>query len=499
MPVQVSYPGVYIQESTSTVHTITPVATSVTAFVGRARRGPVSTPTTITSWPDFQRQFGDFWPVQSRLAYSVYDFFTNGGSSAVIVRLFHYPSSSTTPPAECATAVLTPEGSPTEVTLYATSPGSWGGALTATVDYNTAPGSAADVFNLTIIDGNQPAWAPQKYFNVTLNQAEPTPATGVPQPTYLLTALQADPTALVNMEPVASGSTTPTAPTATNPNASTPVPPISFTAPSTPDGGALVSGDFLQPQASKTGLYALENTDLFNLLVIPPLHRRRPVRQSAGCRPCGHHERRRILRNAQRISADRRAHVVAGVWQHRHDSQRPGIRPGERTGYEQRVCLARNLSDQQLSEADDTPRRRRAAPIWLTRSLLGRGPRQLAVGGWLPCARTDSKGPHRVRDCDFRQRLSGSAEVTSDRDPRHCQQAHRISPPRSGKTMIPKPLSASRPSRSTGGRVCVVRSSRSPRACDSFLLALVTGVGYSPVPGLGATHGAVRPCWATKR
>ena len=40
MPVSVSYPGVYIEEIPSGVRTITGVATSITAFVGKALRGP---------------------------------------------------------------------------------------------------------------------------------------------------------------------------------------------------------------------------------------------------------------------------------------------------------------------------------------------------------------------------------------------------------------------------------------------------------------------------
>ncbi len=40
MPVQLDHPGVYIEEVPSGVRTITGVATSVTAFVGRAQRGP---------------------------------------------------------------------------------------------------------------------------------------------------------------------------------------------------------------------------------------------------------------------------------------------------------------------------------------------------------------------------------------------------------------------------------------------------------------------------
>lgn len=41
MPAVLSYPGVSIEEAQSEVHTITGVATPITAFVGRAARGPI--------------------------------------------------------------------------------------------------------------------------------------------------------------------------------------------------------------------------------------------------------------------------------------------------------------------------------------------------------------------------------------------------------------------------------------------------------------------------
>ena len=43
MPVTLTYPGVYIEEVPSGVRTITGVATSITAFIGRTLRGPVVT------------------------------------------------------------------------------------------------------------------------------------------------------------------------------------------------------------------------------------------------------------------------------------------------------------------------------------------------------------------------------------------------------------------------------------------------------------------------
>jgi uncharacterized protein len=88
MPVAVSYPGVYIQEIPSGVRAITGVATSVTAFLGRALRGPDDQPVTINSFADFERTFGGIW-VESSLGYAVRDFYLNGGGQAVIVRLYN--------------------------------------------------------------------------------------------------------------------------------------------------------------------------------------------------------------------------------------------------------------------------------------------------------------------------------------------------------------------------------------------------------------------------
>ena len=88
MPATLSYPGVYIEEISSGVRTITGVATSITAFLGRALRGPTDEPVIINNFGDFERVFGGLW-VDGTLGYSVRDFYRNGGSQAVIVRLYH--------------------------------------------------------------------------------------------------------------------------------------------------------------------------------------------------------------------------------------------------------------------------------------------------------------------------------------------------------------------------------------------------------------------------
>lgn len=89
MPVQPTFPGVYIEEVPSGVRTITGVATSITAFIGRAQRGPVNQPVTINNFADFERVFAGLWE-HSTISFAVRDFYLNGGSRAIIVRLFRF-------------------------------------------------------------------------------------------------------------------------------------------------------------------------------------------------------------------------------------------------------------------------------------------------------------------------------------------------------------------------------------------------------------------------
>jgi phage tail sheath protein FI len=105
MPSALTYPGVYVEEIPSGVRTITGVPTSVTAFVGRARKGPTNEAFEITSFGDFERVFGGLW-ASSAMSFAVRDFYLNGGARAVIVRLFGptYPDAATQAKVEAAAA-----------------------------------------------------------------------------------------------------------------------------------------------------------------------------------------------------------------------------------------------------------------------------------------------------------------------------------------------------------------------------------------------------------
>jgi len=104
MPVQVSYPGVYIEEIPSGVRTIVGVATSITAFLGQALMGPTDRAVTIFGYSDFARQFGDL-DVKYPMGYAVRDFFVNGGAQAVIVRLYRSPAATAIDGAAAAQAI----------------------------------------------------------------------------------------------------------------------------------------------------------------------------------------------------------------------------------------------------------------------------------------------------------------------------------------------------------------------------------------------------------
>lgn len=113
MPASLTYPGVYIEELPSNVHTIAGVATSIAAFIGWAPQGPTDKAVLVQSFTEFQSIFGTFTP-GIYLAYAVNHFFANGGSQAYIVRLVWEPSLTPAPgtnPAVAQTALATGVGS----------------------------------------------------------------------------------------------------------------------------------------------------------------------------------------------------------------------------------------------------------------------------------------------------------------------------------------------------------------------------------------------------
>ena len=80
------FPGVYIEEIPSGVHNIVGVATFITAFIGRAPTGPLNEPIAMYNYRGFEGTFGCLHN-EYPMSFAVSDFFLNGGSQALIIRV----------------------------------------------------------------------------------------------------------------------------------------------------------------------------------------------------------------------------------------------------------------------------------------------------------------------------------------------------------------------------------------------------------------------------
>ena len=242
MPSTLTYPGVYIEEIPSGVRTIAGVATSVAAFVGRAKRGPVNEPKTINNFGDYERIFGGLWQ-KSSMSYAVRDFYLNGGSQAVIVRLdrngtaavLSLPTSKEDPPA-------TPP-----IPLMAANVGEWGNEITVSVNHDTKDSTDETLFNLIVSDGV----TSEEFLNVSVDEDSARYVVRVLEQGSMLVRVaegrgkrMPDVRPLVTEDPIKASEGK--------------------------DGSDLESNEFLGSEAGKTGIYALEKTDIFNLLCIPP-------------------------------------------------------------------------------------------------------------------------------------------------------------------------------------------------------------------------------------
>src|SRR5215471_1282126 len=237
MPLTLTYPGVYIEEIPSGVHAILGVATSITAFVGRAPRGEVNEPNTINSFGDYERLYGGL-SLESTMSYAVSDFYAHGGSQAIIVRVAN-------------------GGQP------ASSVGSWGNFLQVLVDLPKTKDGAADhkAFNLTVMlkDSSDPTrkrnLLVERFLNLSVDPGNPRYISRVLSQNSILVVVATNSSGQDEVPLFAP--------------AETPVDqPVAGT------GGIedndLGENDLLGDQSLKTGIYALEKVDLFNLLVIPP-------------------------------------------------------------------------------------------------------------------------------------------------------------------------------------------------------------------------------------
>ncbi|HEU0303884.1 MAG TPA: phage tail sheath C-terminal domain-containing protein [Gaiellaceae bacterium] len=254
MPVTPTYPGVYIEEVPSGVHPITGVATSITAFVGFAQRGPVNEPTMVQSFPEFIRVFGGLVE-DSTMSYAVQQFFLNGGHDALIVRCARLAGGGT-----LATrgSVTVGGGGTKNLTLRAANEGSWSADLRVRIDHDTKDKDEAtpELYNVSIKDVGT------GFVEVIRNLP-----------------LDGTAAALIEQQSVqVRATTTPTArpddhadTTLANPDPFDPAFPARFDAMSAGVDGTHGESDLVPAADNGLGVYSLARADLFNLLCIPPV------------------------------------------------------------------------------------------------------------------------------------------------------------------------------------------------------------------------------------
>ena len=268
MPIVPTYPGVYVEETPGGVPSSVGVATSIAAFVDTFRRGLLNAAVRISSYGELEREFGGL-DESSAASYGVQQFFLNGGRDVYVVRVG-------TDPIAAAAALLTGVdgdivnaraghriGGKTEL-----SPGTWGNAIQVEVDHDTAlPDPSVDPTGVE---------DPAELFNLTVVETEAGSGGGVVRHTEAFQNLTMRPGTLnYAIEVVNAGSRL--IQLDRDGLVAIPVPfPITFRPEEQrqalaggADSGALDAGALRGVRKDKTGLFALEDVDLFNILCLP--------------------------------------------------------------------------------------------------------------------------------------------------------------------------------------------------------------------------------------
>lgn len=191
--VQVSYSGVYIQEKSRGVRTITGVATSIAAFVDAFPRGLLDEAVQCLGFADFEREFGGIH-TSSPASYGIKQFFQNGGGECWVVRVANITDAvlgtigaiaasvpiDDTPTGVAGTALFNAVAGRRIRGEAAQNPGLWGNDLHLDVDYATADPTAS--FNVTVSEivtqnGRRVVRRTGTFRNLTMDPAAPNFAT----------------------------------------------------------------------------------------------------------------------------------------------------------------------------------------------------------------------------------------------------------------------------------------------------------------------------------
>ncbi len=237
MPVNPAHPDTYIEE----IHTpkmIQGISTSTTAFIGRARKGPVNKPTPVYNFAEFQNLFGGLWK-QSTMSYAVHQYFLNGGSVALIVRVING-----------GVKARFENRKEKRITFKAANEGQWANALRITIDSTRGRKS---LFNIRVKEKTGNSGDPKKdyvelesFLNVSFTKNHKRNARKVLLKGSSLVrvrhlSLKTGPRRKLDFDVAVGGD----------------------------DGNDLQDADLRGNEDKKTGVYALDKADTFGILCIP--------------------------------------------------------------------------------------------------------------------------------------------------------------------------------------------------------------------------------------
>ncbi len=228
-------------------------STAVTAFIGRALKGPVNQPTVLHSFDEYQRLFGGLWQ-PSTLSYAVEQYFEHGGRECVVVRVCNGGRAPTLRLPSAASA-----GAPA-LTLVGVAPGTRE-FLRAAVDYDGIVAAEPDRFNLVVqrlrTAGSESIEAQETYRRISICAGAEHNLIDVLANSKLVRVLGELPPA----RPLRSQCQSAQAAGYACSNADG------------DDGDELTHYDIIGQAEAGTGLFALKNVLPFNFLYIPPLSR----------------------------------------------------------------------------------------------------------------------------------------------------------------------------------------------------------------------------------
>ena len=246
MPTYLS-PGIYTRETDFSFY-VKQISTSSSAMVGVAEKGPINKPVLVTSWEQFINRFGSYIN-ESYLAYAARAFFDNGGSVLYVNRIAHLtdPTDRDTLTAVKSSAVLpNREATPADtLRVLAVNEGTWGDQLSLSIEDGTL--DPANHFNIVVRFKGEVV---EVFKDLSMDESKAN---------HVELKIN-DSSDFITVEDLAATS-----------GAATDRPAVGIYPLSGGDSGLadLSDADYIGDPSQHTGLYAFDEIDALNLLMVP--------------------------------------------------------------------------------------------------------------------------------------------------------------------------------------------------------------------------------------